>query len=139
MTSDEASVIHIAAFTLERGWSTAEIDALLENPNVAFFYRADGFALVRCVADEAELLTLAVAPRAQRQGIGRALMLDWMRKVAATIAFLEVAADNHAALKLYAQLGFKEFGRRKNYYARGAEIAVDALTLRADLASARAC
>jgi ribosomal-protein-alanine N-acetyltransferase len=42
---------------------------------------------------------------------------------------LEVAADNPAARALYARAGFREVGRRRNYYRRPARRA-DALILR---------
>jgi ribosomal-protein-alanine N-acetyltransferase len=47
----------------------------------------------------------------------------------AAAMFLEVAAGNTPALALYAREGFAEVGRRRRYYADGA----DALVLRRDL------
>jgi ribosomal-protein-alanine N-acetyltransferase len=94
-----------------------------------------GFALIRVSADEAELLTIAVHPAAQRRGLGRALLLDCGRRAlefgAATL-FLEVAADNAPAQALYARSGFTQVGRRPRYYRRGGG-ACDALILRREL------
>ena len=86
----------------------------------------------RAVADEAEILTLAVTPLVRRNGAGRALV-----EAAAAIAaargadslFLEVAATNAAALGLYAASGFETAGLRRAYYADGA----DALVMRRTL------
>lgn len=69
--------IHAAAFTQSRPWSQDEFTALLDSP--LCFACGDGrsFALVRVIADEAELLTIATDPACQRQGLARALMQDW--------------------------------------------------------------
>ena len=44
--------------------------------------------------------------------------------------FLEVAADNDAAIALYKKQGFETVGRRAGYYARSDHPAVDAIVLR---------
>lgn len=91
-----------------------------------------GFILLRATAEEAEILTLAVHPRLRRQGIAALLLQAGMAEAArmgARSLFLEVAIGNQAARHLYAKAGFVEVGRRRRYYANGA----DALVLRADL------
>jgi ribosomal-protein-alanine N-acetyltransferase len=94
-----------------------------------------GFVLHRFVADEAEILALAVAPAARRQGVARALLegaIADARSGGSTVMFLEVAEDNRAACALYRAAGFREVGRRPGYYRRG-EAYVTALVLRASL------
>lgn len=124
--------VHAASFTLPRPWSEAEIRALLVSPLVFALTEAGaGFLLGRVVADEAELLTLAVDPTARRAGLGRKLVAAFLaeatRRGAAT-AFLEVAAPNLAALALYRAMGFAETGRRRGYY-RGTEDIADAVVM----------
>jgi ribosomal-protein-alanine N-acetyltransferase len=88
-----------------------------------------GFALGRVQADQAEILTIAVRPGARGQGVGRALLHGLLAEAAkrgALELFLEVAEPNAAARALYAGAGAKEVGRRRRYYADGA----DALVLR---------
>jgi [ribosomal protein S18]-alanine N-acetyltransferase len=78
-----------------------------------------GFAAFRRVIDEAELLTLAVAPEHQRQGVGRALLEEAHRRLleaGAKRVFLEVRQSNRAALKLYYGAGFGLHSQRKDYY-----------------------
>jgi len=85
--------------------------------------------LARTIADEAEVLTLAVQPAAQRAGIGRALLsraLATARLHGAVAMFLEVSSTNAAARGLYTGAGFVQVGSRLGYYPEGG----DALVLR---------
>lgn len=127
--------VHTEAF--DRPWTPKDIAELVASPGVAAIAagepdRFEGFVLVRSVAGEAEILTLAVRPTARRQGIGRALVEAAAAAAAAgsDILWLEVAADNEAALALYAGAGFAPSGRRAAYYARRSGPPVDALVLR---------
>ena len=133
MKASEMAKIHAAAFAPERGWHASEFETLLESPKVQSFVAHGGFALVQVVADEAELLTLAVDPMHQRNGVATELMKAWMTKVRATQAFLEVAADNSAAQALYHKHGFAVAGRRARYYRRPDGSAADAVLMRAAL------
>lgn len=90
-----------------------------------------GFSLVRAVADEAELLLLAVDPAAQRRGIGQALLDHFIAGALAAGAHrlhLEVR-DGNPAIKLYRASGFSAAGRRRNYYHGPGGEAYDAVTL----------
>lgn len=133
MTPEAASALHCSAFAPERGWSAAEFTALLANPGVRLHELGQGFALVREAAGETELLTLAVAPSARRRGLGSALLTAWLDTSRAEVAFLEVAADNAAALRLYERSGFRSVARRRGYYRRGNADAMDAVLMRRDL------
>jgi len=122
----------------ERGWTSTEIAELLASPGVAGVLlqregNEAGFALCRTVADEAELLTIAVASAQRRQGAGRALLecvVVLVRERGASSLFLEVADDNPAALALYRRSGFQQVGRRAAYYARQGRPAADAIVMR---------
>ena len=77
-----------------------------------------GFALYRTVADDAELLLLAVAPQAQGNGIGSRLLsqfIDDAKKNGASKIHLEVR-DGNPAVHIYEAAGFAPVGRRRNYY-----------------------
>ncbi len=122
--------LHAASF--ERAWDAATLSDMLAAPGAFAFIHADGFVLARAAADEAEILTLAVAPNARGKGLGRALLqaaIDKARAMGAATMFLEVGADNPHALALYAGLGFAKVGTRKSYYEGR-----DALVLRLPLA-----
>jgi [ribosomal protein S18]-alanine N-acetyltransferase len=108
MTPADLARLHAACFTMPRPWGAAEFADLLASPLVFLVAEPAGFALGRAVADEAELLTLAVDPSARRQGSGRRLLTKFEAEAAsrgATSAFLDVAAGNDAARALYLSAG----------------------------------
>ncbi|OYX58283.1 MAG: ribosomal-protein-alanine acetyltransferase [Brevundimonas subvibrioides] len=122
--------LHAAAF--DAPWPAKAFADLLGQAGVFLEGEADGFVLIRTVADEAEILTLAVRPAARRKGLGaRLLRAATVRAAAigATRMFLEVAEDNAPARALYGALGFEAAGRRPRYYPRADGPAVDALLL----------
>ena len=91
-----------------------------------------GFILDLLLAGDGEILTLAVAPEARRQGVARALLEDLFvrgRRTAVRGIGLEVAADNPAARQLYESCGFLPSGRRRAYYRRNGQ-SIDALVFR---------
>lgn len=132
----EMAALHAAAF--DEAWSAPELSSLLDHPGAVAVaaYSAegmDGFVVGRVAADEAEVLTIVTAARARRRGTGGALLAGLTGELmqrGATVLFLEVAADNTAALALYRQAGFAEVGRRRRYYSRPGDESVDAHILR---------
>jgi ribosomal-protein-alanine N-acetyltransferase len=139
---DRAARLHRQAFEPlgERPWTRGDMAGLLAAPGVAGLLlesggREEGFALLRVAADEAELLTIAVAADCRRHGVGRRLLaavIEHARHKGVHNLFLEVGADNAPARSLYAQAGFIEVGRRPAYYRRLDGFA-DALVLRLGL------
>lgn len=128
----ELAAIHAASFTLPRPWSAPEIRALLDSPHVFVLTESDGFLMGRAVAGEAELLTLAVLPTARGRGLGGRLVHGFLSAAqarAATTAFLEVAAGNDTAIRVYERAGFAQTGRRKGYYSAPDGQRIDALIL----------
>ena len=126
---DARALAALHATCFDRPWSAHSFAELLQGAGVHALGSAEGFIMIRCVAGEAEILTLAVAPARRREGLARALGGGGMHLAASqyqvTHVFLEVAADNHGARALYAGLGFICHGRRKQYYAN-----IDALMMR---------
>jgi ribosomal-protein-alanine N-acetyltransferase len=127
---DAATLAEIHADAFSRTWSAHDFAALLSDPSVFALAaklrgflggsRTAGFVLVRFAADEAEVLTIAVRSRYRRQGYGRMLMDDVIRRLYRErigSLFLEVERTNTAAVALYRSLGFEVAGERKNYYS----------------------
>ena len=137
--AEACASVHAKAFA--QGWSALDFERLIGAPSSLGDMALDartgtlaGFVLSRGAAQEAEILTIAVAPAWRRRGIGGALMTRHIARVAREgIAdlFLEVAESNQAARALYRGLAFREVGRRPGYYPAAPGAApVSALILR---------
>jgi [ribosomal protein S18]-alanine N-acetyltransferase len=121
------SVLHGACF--ETPWDNRSISEILAMPGAGALIigtgdQPQGFALFRLAADEAEIISIGVSPKARRCGqAGRLLRAITGRasKQGAVKIFLEVGEDNLAARGLYEKGGFKIVGRRKGYYNHAAE------------------
>lgn len=131
LTPETMAQTHALAMQ-SRPWRAEEFAELLALPGTFALGDAACFALVRVIADEAELLTIATHPDHRRQGLARACMAAWMAAAAArgaVQAFLEVAEDNAAALALYQAMGFARSGLRPGYYPRPGGPAADAVIM----------
>lgn len=127
--------LEVALFAVD-SWSAETFWSELAQPATRHYVVAEdgpdlvGYAGLMAVADVGDVQTLAVAPGAQRRGIGRLLLadlLDAARRRGCRAVHLEVRADNERAQVLYRAAGFEPLGRRTGYYDRGR---VDALLLR---------
>ena len=96
---------------------------------------AVGFAIVRAAPGEEEILLIAVDPRKRRKGLGRsliAILATDARRRGADKLFLEMR-ENNPARSLYEAVGFRQIGRRKDYYSLGDGARMDAITFGLDL------
>lgn len=98
-----------------------------------------GFVVARLLLDEAELLLIAVAPAARRQGVAALLCNELAQRLyesGARKLHLEVRASNHGAQAFYASRGFVPCGLRRKYYPSGSHDGEreDALLLQVALA-----
>lgn len=78
-----------------------------------------GFLISRRMAEEAEVLNLAIEAEHRRRGLARAMLdaaLEEARRAGARQAFLEVRASNTPAIAFYETAGFQVMRRRKDYY-----------------------
>jgi Fur family ferric uptake transcriptional regulator len=122
----------------EDPWDAQAIARLAGGSGFALVHGSppDAFILARVAAGEAEILTIATRPDMRRSGIARALMHEVARTAAqrgAHVLFLEVDAQNAAAIALYDSLGFARVGERKAYYRAANGQRRDALVLKRDL------
>jgi [ribosomal protein S18]-alanine N-acetyltransferase len=138
---DAGAIANLHAASFRRGWSDGEVEQLLREPSIV----ADratvgrtlgGFIMARQAGDEAEILSIAVDEGARGQGLGHKLLQRNLQRLAALgvrTVFLEVGAENEAALSLYRGMGFEQVGERERYY--GADVTFDstALVLRREL------
>lgn len=89
-----------------------------------------GYAIVRVVGGQSEILNIAVSNSARRGGAGSALLdaaVERATEAGAPEMWLEVRESNDAARALYARKGFEIVGRRPRYYETPVE---DALVMK---------
>ena len=117
-------------------WNAKAMRELLAMPGAYGWLAAEaepqGFVLARAAADEAEILTILVLPPYRRHGLAERLLsaaAEGARSRGAAKLFLEVAANNAAALGLYTKGGFSQTGKRPRYYGNS----IDALLMSLDL------
>lgn len=123
------AALHALSFSQDEQWSTQTMEELLASVGVwaglaVWQGTPAGMIMLRRAADEAEVLTLCVAPAMRRYGLASQLVA-WGLSTAATAGvaemFLEVSVRNGGAIALYQQAGFARFGLRKRYYADGSD------------------
>jgi len=140
---DSVMTVMEAAFGQRYGeaWTRSQCAGILPMAGVALTLARDadgdaiGFSLVRTVADESELLLIAVLPDHHRRGVGRNLMEDFFdraRRDGVRRVHLEVR-DGNPAVAMYRSAGFETVGRRRNYYHGSNGDRYDAITLAFDL------
>ncbi len=116
--------LHARAFPPHQAWDAPFISRILDLPgNTGLLAETSkgpaGFILYSRVADEGEILTIAVLPEMRRRGIGRRLLSGAMAEMGmhgVRRIFLDVDAENRAAVALYEDMGFVRVGLRKAYY-----------------------
>jgi [ribosomal protein S18]-alanine N-acetyltransferase len=150
-SDDYPQLAEIHAQCFAKAWDEDDITAFARSPGMeiwlAKYHGAGsagplGFVILRKIADQAEIITIATKPGAQRRGVARALLnqaiLELRRDRLAKL-YLEVNALNKPAIMLYHSLGFKQVGIRENYYGKPAsgnevqDLRSDALVMELDL------
>jgi [ribosomal protein S18]-alanine N-acetyltransferase len=131
--------LHGASF--HRGWGEGEFETMLTERNTLVHRlrmrrKVIGFAVSRMAADEAEILSIAVAASHRGRGLSRDLLLTHLGHLAGRgvrTVFLEVEENNQPARRLYERAGFAGVGRRERYYQQPGGEQLNALLMRRDL------
>jgi ribosomal-protein-alanine N-acetyltransferase len=131
--------LHAASF--HRGWGESEFEDMLSQRNTLVHRlrlrsKFIGFAVSRIAADEAEILSIAIAPSHRGRGLSRQLLVTHLGHLAGRgvrTVFLEVEENNLPARRLYDRAGFAAAGRRERYYREAGGEQLNALVMRRDL------
>ena len=135
---NESHVVQVAALEkicFSDPWSEKSVGSELHNSLSCWIVALDGETVAgyvgsQTVIDESDMMNIAVHPDYRRKGIGENLinvLCDSLRKRSSRALSLEVRASNSPAICLYEKLGFRQVGKRPNYYRNPRE---DALILR---------
>jgi len=138
---DTAKLAELHGASFHRGWDEEEFEDMLSQRNTLVHRlrvgrKIVGFVASRMAADEAEILSIALAPSHRGRGLSRDLLLTHLGHLAGrgiTKVFLEVEENNQAALRLYKWAGFVVAGRRERYYRQPDGEQLNALLMRRDL------
>ncbi len=139
--ADVAAVAALERQVFGDPWSRRSFEELLGLEHIRGFVLGDergglaGYAVCSCIADEGEVLNVAVAPTLRRRGLGKVLLeacLDWLAERGARVAYLEVRRSTAAAIAMYTRRGFETVGVRRGYYRKPTE---DAVTMALSLAA----
>jgi len=138
---DAARLAQLHGQSFHRGWGESEFEAMLTERNTLVHRlrigrRIVGFAASRLAADEAEILSIAVAASHRGRGLSRNLLLTHLGHLAGRgvrHVFLEVEEHNRPARQLYERAGFTIAGRRERYYHQAGGEQLNALLMRRDL------
>jgi [ribosomal protein S18]-alanine N-acetyltransferase len=131
--------LHGASF--HRGWGEGEFETMLNERNTLVHRlrmgrKTIGFAVSRMAAEEAEILSIAVAASHRGRGLSRDLLLTHLGHLAGRgvrTVFLEVEENNQPARQLYGGAGFAVAGRRERYYREANGEQLNAVLMRRDL------
>ena len=131
--------LHGASF--HRGWGEGEFESMLSERNTLVHRlrlgrKVVGFAVSRMAADEAEILSIALAASHRGRGLSRNLLLTHLGHLSGRgvrTVFLEVEENNQPARRLYERAGFGVAGRRERYYQQPGGDQLNALLMRRDL------
>jgi len=129
-----AGVAELERLCFSTPWNEAMLEEELYNDTASFIVAEGedgsvlGYAGLHVILDEGYIDNVAVRPSCRRMGIADQLLDVFVRFGQANLAFLtlEVRPSNTPAVALYQKHGFREVGRRPNYYDNPKE---DALLL----------
>lgn len=117
------------------GWNASQLRSMMSLRHVRSYvaHRENalvGFAIVRTILEECEILLIAVDPDSRRKGVATGLLQQLTSEAKAmsvTRLFLEMREGN-AAEALYTAHGFRPVGRRTDYYRGPTGLRYDAIT-----------
>lgn len=128
---DAAQIAQLEKLCFSEPWSERQLLETMEDPKGVLYVAVQdddgqvlGYAGLHNIVGEGYVDNIAVFPQFRAQGIGEALtraLVEYMRCAALEFLTLEVRASNLPAISLYEKLGFRQEGRRKNFYRHPTE------------------
>ncbi len=132
--TDLDNIKSILSVEFDDFWSYQILKEELNSKNSYYFVIKDsksnilGFAGIKIIFDEAELMNIVVKKSSRKIGIGSTLLnyiIKFAKNLNISIIHLEVNKINSSAINLYKKIGFKKVGFRKHYYGENSCILMD--------------
>lgn len=124
--SDLEEIKDILTIDFDDFWNYKTFKSELESTSSKYFLARDeskneivGFAGIKIILGEADIMNIVTKKTCRNQGIGTALLkkiINVSIELNLKTLTLEVNEENLKAISLYKKFGFKEIGSRKNYY-----------------------
>ena len=125
IAADLSDVVAIETEAFSTPWRADTFEGLIGRDGLELLTFVDpedgvlGYAVLWCILDQGELANIAIRPELRGRGLGGRLLgevLTTCREKGVRSLYLEVRESNHAAVALYEGFGFRDVGRRKDYY-----------------------
>ncbi|CAM2067009.1 ribosomal protein S18-alanine N-acetyltransferase [Sulfidibacter corallicola] len=131
---DAAAFAGVESAAFRDPWTSADFGSQPHRLGLALFDgdRCISYVYGQCLLDEAEIFRIGTHPEQRRRGLAARILaafVDRVRSQGASCVLLEVSSENRGAVAFYERTGFREVGRRRDYYASGE----DALLMRRDI------
>ncbi|WP_232726460.1 ribosomal protein S18-alanine N-acetyltransferase [Mariprofundus ferrinatatus] len=119
---DLDAVYRLSRESFDSSWSYESLYSALETGYDLIIcergHELAGYLLSMSILDETQIMQIAVGEQFRRRGLAEAMTQALIESSSGiAVIMLEVRVSNAAARSLYAKLGFRESGYRKNYYA----------------------
>ncbi len=129
---DVPAVANIERLSFASPWSEDALMKELGNTLACYYILESneqllGYIGTWIIFDEAQITNVAVHPEFQGNGFGRKILSYFfvqMKAKGMNVITLEVRPSNDHAIMLYKSFGFREIGRRKEYYLDNKEDAL---------------
>lgn len=129
--NDAETIEKIEKACFSTPWSINSINEAIEHNNIFLGIKENetliGYISFNCLFDECYIGNIAVLPEYRQKGVAKKLLSSAIAlsiEMNAAFISLEVRESNSPAINLYKKFGFKEEGRRKNYYEHPKEDAI---------------
>lgn len=128
--ADVEGVAHLERDTFSAPWKPDTFRRLLPRDGTELWvvetpaHGVVGYAVLWFVQEQGELANIAIRPEHRGRGLGSFLLdriVERAVEKGVRSLYLEVRVSNTRAARLYERRGFREIGRRRNYYERPRE------------------
>lgn len=131
-TEDVDSISSLEKECFSDAWSKESFYSCFENPFYKVVVAKDygkliGYAIIKCIYEDGELLRVAVSVQYRRQSVSYNLLTRIFEMAGCNGVekiFLDVRESNDAAILLYEKMGFRRYEMTDGFYSNPVEASV---------------